>query len=507
MSSRPATAHKRRRLGDIVQTPWRQFVNPFEPLRPISDDEVESLHLAALDILERIGIRCQVKEARDIFARAGAIVDEADGRVRLGRDIIEAALATAPAELTLSPRNAGQAVKLGGRNMATAAVLGPPNVTDLMRGRRSGTLADLGELLKLTQFFNAVQMNGWPVEPLDVEVRHRHLEAAFAMLTLTDKVPYVFCQSRQRIKDVIEMCAIARGESLEQFAQRPGVFSIINTNTPLQYDVPMTVGVMDMARYGQPTLLTPFVMAGASTPATIAGAMALNTAEVLFGVALAQLARPGAPVLYGCAAMNVDMKTGAPAYGLADMHRCTLIGGQMARRYKLPMRSSNFSAANSADFASGYESANSVMAAMTAGAHLLMHAAGWVEGGLCSSYEKFVLDVEIVQTMSQMLEPVRIDADTLALGEIEAVGPGGHFFGTERTIATYETAFYRPLISQTQNYGAWMEGGGKTAAERATGIWQEALKTYAEPPLDPAIREALAAFVARRKQEGGAPID
>jgi len=212
-------------------------------------------------------------------------------------------------------------------------------------------------------------------------------------------------------------------------------------------------------------------------------------------------------VLYGCAAMNVDMKTGAPAYGLADMHRCTLIGGQMARRYKLPMRSSNFSAANAADFASGYESANSVMAAMNAGAHLLMHAAGWVEGGLCTSYEKFVLDVEIVQTLSQILEPVRIDADTLAIEEIEAVGPGGHFFGTERTIATYESAFYRPLISQTQNYGAWMEGGGKTATERAMAIWQEALKIYTEPAIDPGIREALTAFVTRRKQDGGAPIE
>lgn len=507
MTSRPATSHKRRRLGDIVQKPWRQLINPFTPLRLISDDEVESLHLASLDILERIGIRCQVNEARDIFAGAGARVDETDGRVRVGRDIVEAALATAPAELTLTPRNPARAMKLGGNNMTTAAVLGPPNCSDLIRGRRSGSLADLGELLKLTQFFNAVQMNGWPVEPLDVEVKYRHLDAAFAMLTLTDKVPYVFCQSRRRIRDVLEMCAIARGESLEQFALRPGVFSIINTNTPLQYDVPMTVGVMDMARYGQPTLLTPFVMAGASTPATIAGAMALNTAEVLFGVTLAQLVRPGAPVLYGCAAMNVDMKTGAPAYGLADMHRCTLIGGQLARRYMLPMRSSNFSASNTTDFASGHESASSVMAAMTAGAHLLMHAAGWVEGGLCTSYEKFVLDVEIVQTMSQMLEPVRIDADTLAVGEIATVGPGGHFFGTERTIATYETAFYRPLISQTQNHGAWMEGGGKTAPERAAAIWQEALKTYAEPPLDPGIREALSAFVAKRKEEGGAPID
>lgn len=507
MNARTGTAHRRRRVGDIVQKPWQQLSNPYPRARLISDDEVEHLHLAAVEILERIGIRCKVKEARDIFAHAGALIDESDGRVRLGREIVEAALQTAPAELTLTPRNSERAVRLGGDYLTTAAVLGPPNCTDLLRGRRGGTLADMAELLKLTQFFNAVQMNGWPVEPLDIEVKDRHLDTAFAMLTLTDKVPYVFCQSRQRIRDVIEMCAIARGETLEQFVARPGVFSIINTNTPLQYDVPMTVGVMDMARYGQPTLLTPFVMAGASTPATIASAMALNTAEVLFGLTLAQLVRPGAPVLYGCAAVNVDMKTGAPAYGLADMHRCTVIGGQLARRYRLPLRSSNFSASNIADFASGYESANAVSAAMASGANLLMHAAGWMEGGLCTSYEKFVLDCEIVQTLEQMLQPVVINSDTLALEEIMSVGPGGHFFGTGRTIATFETAFYRPLISSTQNYGAWTDGGAKSAAERASAIWQEALKTYEEPALDPGIREALASFVARRREEGGAAID
>jgi trimethylamine--corrinoid protein Co-methyltransferase len=205
--------------------------------------------------------------------------------------------------------------------------------------------------------------------------------------------------------------------------------------------------------------------------------------------------------------MNVDMKTGAPAYGLADMHRCTIIGGQMARRYGLPLRSSNFSASNIADFASGYESANASFAGIGAGANLLMHAAGWVEGGLCTSYEKFVLDCEIVQTLAQMLEPVTINADTLALDEIAAVGPGGHFFGTERTIATFETAFYRPLVSATQNYGAWHDAGAKTATERATLVWQEALSTYTEPAIDPAIRDELEAFVARRKEQGGAPLD
>lgn len=498
---------RRRSASDIVQMPWRELRNPLPPTRLISDDEVEAIHNAALTLLERVGVRCAFAEAREVLAKAGAIIDEADGRVRLGREIVEEALKTVPSEITLTPRNAAHAVRLGHEHLTTAAVLGPPNCTDLVRGRRSGTLNDLRELLKLTQFFNIVQMNGWPVEPLDIEVRHRHLEAALAMLTLTDKVPYVFCQSRQRIEDVLTMCAIARGETLEEFGQRPGVFSIINTNTPLTYDVPMTVGVMDMARHGQPVLLTPFIMAGASTPATIASAMALNTAEVLFGVTLAQLVRKGAPVLYGCAAMNVDMKTGAPAYGLADMQRCTLIGGQMARRYNMPMRSSNFSSANIPDFASGYESANACFAAASAGANLLMHAAGWVEGGLCTSYEKFVLDCEIVQSLAQTLEPVKIDADTLALDEIAAVGPGGHFFGTERTIATFETAFYRPLVSSTQNYGAWLEAGGKSAAERATAIWQGALAAYAEPAIDPAIAEALSAYVAKRREQGGAPID
>lgn len=504
LRARPAP---RRRATDIVQKPWAQLVNPYAPARLISDDAVEAIHLAALTILETVGVRCPVGEAQEMFRKAGAIVDASNDRIRLGREIVAAALASAPSDFTLVPRNALRACRIGGRHLATAALLGPPNCSDLVRGRRSGTFADLQELLKLTQYFNVIHMNGWPVEPLDIEVRYRHLDAAFSMLSLTDKVPYVFCQSRQRIEDVLTLCAIARGETLGQFAARPGAFSIINTNTPLQYDVPMAVGVMEMAKYGQPTLITPFVMAGASTPATIASAMAMTCAEILFGLTLAQLVRPGAPVMFGCASKNIDMKTGAPAYGFADMLKCTVIGGQMARRYKLPLRSSNFSASNIPDFASGYESANAVSSALQAGVNLLMHAAGWVESGLCASYEKFVLDCEIVQSMAHLLEPVAVNEDTLALDEIAEVGPGGHFFGTARTISTLETAFYRPLISSTQNYGAWMEAGGKDAAQRATLVWQEALNTYVEPTLDSAIRDELAAFVAKRREAGGAPLD
>jgi trimethylamine--corrinoid protein Co-methyltransferase len=502
-----ASSGKRRKAGDIVQMPWRQMRNPFKPLQIISDDEVEAVHGAALRILSEVGIRCHVAEARFLLSRAGALVDESDARVRIGPELIEMALATVPAEVTLTPRNADHAVTFGGDFVGTAAVLGPPNVTDLVRGRRSGTLADMSELLKLTQFFNAVQMNGWPVEPLDCEVRVRHLDAALAMLTLTDKVPYVFCQSRQRIEDVLTLCALARGETLEEFAARPGVFSIINTNTPLQYDVPMTLGVMEMARHGQPTLITPFIIAGASTPNSLASAMAMNSAEVLFGVVLAQLVRPGAPVFYGCAAMPVDMKTGAPAYGWADMNRFTLLGAQMARRYKLPMRTSNFSSENVPDFLSGMQSTFMSYSALTSGAHLLMHATGWAEGGLCTSYEKFVLDCEIVQSLAHMMSPADMSRDAFAVDEIAAVGPGGHFFGTERTIATYDSAFYRPLVSSTQNYGAWLEAGGRDAAQRATAVWQEALRSYERPALEDERREAMEAFVAKRKEEGGAPLD
>ena len=361
MSSRPATANKRRRLGDIVQNAVaaaRQSASARRRL--ISDDEVESLHLAALDILERIGVRCQVKEARDIFAGAGAIIDEADGRVRVGRDIVEQR--SRPRR-----RNHAHAAQPGPRSEARRQLpdhRGGAGAAQLHRSHARPALRHAGRsrpsFLKLTQFFNAVQMNGWPVEPLDIEVSYRHLDAALAMLTLTDKVPYVFCQSRQRIRDVLEMCAIARGETLEQFAQRPGVFSIINTNTPLQYDVPMTIGVMDMARYGQPTLLTPFVMAGASTPATIASAMALNTAEVLFGAdagAIGAARRAGA--LWLCRHECRHEDRSARLWACRHATAARMIGGQMARRYGCRCARPISAPSNIADFASGYESANS----------------------------------------------------------------------------------------------------------------------------------------------------
>jgi trimethylamine---corrinoid protein Co-methyltransferase len=504
-ANRRATS-RRRNVNEVVQTSWGQVANWLPFIESVSPQEVELIHTSALEILEELGIRCSVQEAQDYFSAAGAIVDRSSGLIRVGREIVEAGLSTVPSHFQLVPRNPQRAVILEQGRFATAAVMGSPNCTDLSRGRRSGSMSDFNELLQLTQFFNSVHMNGWPVEPLDVEVRHRHLDATLSMLTLTDKVPYVACQSQQRIQDVLSLCAIARGESLDQFKETPGVFSIINTNTPLQFDIPMTVGIIEMARFRQPVLITPFIMAGASTPATIASAMTLNTAEVLFGVTLGQLVNPGAPAVFGCAAMNIDMKTGAPAMGFPDMHRCTLIAGQLASRYRMPLRSSNFCSGNIPDFISGVESTASVFSALMAGANLIMHAAGWMENGLCTSYEKFVLDCEIMQMAGHILERASITSEFISLAEIKSVGAGGHFLGTDRTIATYETAFYRPLISSTQNYGAWLEAGGKSSSERATVVWQEALRNYQKPGLEPERMEAMWEFVSRRREEGGAPL-
>jgi trimethylamine--corrinoid protein Co-methyltransferase len=511
-AARPARGASRRtghgrRDGAIFQRPWQQLRNPYRPFELASDEEIEAIHRASLEILERIGIRFALKEARDIFRGAGALIDEDAQRVRLGADIVQAALKTVPDGVTLETYNAARTVSLGRDKLVFATVLGPPYCHDLARGRRQGTLADYGDFIRLAQVFNVIHLiGGSPVEPGDIPVPVRHLDAVETMLNLSDKVPYVFCQSRRRVLDAFEMIAIARGITMDELADSPSTYSIINTNSPLQYDIPMAEGVIEMARFGQPTLITPFTLAGATTPITMAGAIAQQNAEILAGVALAQLVRPGAPVLYGGATSNVDMRTGSPGYGSPESVRATFISGQLARRYGMPIRSSNFSGSPCADYQAAIESQLMTFAAIGAGAHLLMHAAGWMEGGLCASFEKFVLDVEMLQMMAVCLEPLCIDKETLALDVIAEVGPGGHFFGTAQTIANYETAFYRPLVFNTKSHGQWVEDGRQDATARAHHVYLQALREYRPPALDPARSQALRAFVEKRKAEGGAPL-
>jgi trimethylamine--corrinoid protein Co-methyltransferase len=310
-----------------------------------------------------------------------------------------------------------------------------------------------------------------------------------------------------RARDHLEMGRISLGLTWEEFAERPSLYTVINANSPLQYDIPMLEGMIEMARARQIVVVTPFTLAGAMAPITVPGALVQQNAEALAGMAFVQIVEPGAPVVYGGFTSNVDMKSGAPAFGTPEYTQATLIGGQLARRYGVPFRASNVNASNAPDGQAVYESAMSIWACVLGHTNVVMHGLGWLEGGLCASFEKFILDAEMLQMMAEFLKPPEIDAASLALEAIRDVGPGGHYFSTAHTMERYERAFYAPLLSDWRNFETWLEDGGVDATRRANRIWKQILADYQPPPLDPAIDEALQAYVDRRTAEGGVPAD
>jgi trimethylamine--corrinoid protein Co-methyltransferase len=488
----------------VPQLPWRRLENPFPPLLLASPDQIEDLHRASLRILSEFGIRVMGARVLDLFAAAGARVDRSEGVVRLDHELIEAALATAPPEVTLTPRNPDRAVRIGGNSVVFGLVAGPPNVHDRIGGRRTGNMTDYANFIRLAQYFNAIHMIGNQVTaPQELPTNTRHLDAYRANLTLSELTYHCTAIGRGRAMDGIRMMAIARGITLDEMARSPGVTTIISVNSPRLFDAEMGEGLIAMAEHGQPVTITPFTLMGAMTPVTLAAALAQQNAEALFGVVLTQLVRPGAPVIYGAFTSNVDMRSGAPAFGTPENARANVISGQLARRYGLPYRTSNANASNVVDLQATYETVMSTWGAVLGGANLIYHAAGWLEGGLTASYEKLVLDVEILQNMMEFLRPFDTSEGEMGLDAIAAVPTGGHFFGAEHTMQRYETAFYRPLLSDWANFGAWSAAGEKTALDRATEVWQAALADYEEPAMDPAIREELDAYVARRKAEIG----
>jgi len=288
--------------------------------------------------------------------------------------------------------------------------------------------------------------------------------------------------------------------------REPCLYSIINTNSPLQLDIPMAWGVVEMARLGQPLCITPFTLAGAMAPVTLAGALAQQNAEALACIVLSQAVRPGAPLIYGGFTSNVDMRSGAPAFGTPEYIKAALIGGQMARRYKMPYRSSNVNASVWPDAQSAYEGAMSIWGALMGWTNMLAHGVGWLEGGLVASYEKYIIDAEMLQIMAEFFTPTEVSESTLAIDAIRDVGHGGHFFGTAHTLERYETAFYTPLLSDWRNFQQWSADGSVDATNRATKVWKQMLVEYEQPKLDPAVAEELRAFVERRTREGGAPM-
>jgi trimethylamine--corrinoid protein Co-methyltransferase len=299
------------------------------------------------------------------------------------------------------------------------------------------------------------------------------------------------------------MACIALQTDRAGLMERPALLGIINTNSPMQLDKPMTEAVQELAGSGQVCCITPFTLAGSMSPATLAGTLVQQTAEVLAVTTYAQLVRPGAPVMYGSFASNVDMRSGSPALGTPEYAKAAQASGQIARRLGLPYRSSNTTVSNCLDGQAVFESEMSLWGAIMGGANLVNHAAGWLEGGLTASFEKLILDAEMLQMMAEYLRPIEVNDDELALDAIAEVGPGGHHFGTSHTLARYESAFYSPIMSNRQNFESWQEAGSIDSATRANTIWKQLLNEYQQPHLDPAIDDALVDYVERRKRQIG----
>ncbi|MEZ5911531.1 MAG: trimethylamine methyltransferase family protein [Paracoccaceae bacterium] len=515
-----ADVHRKRRAGGrdghkaragvaaIDQMSWRIPLNPDRPTEPLDEDGVEAIHKGAMRILSDIGIEFLNPEAVEILTKAGCRIDGTN--VRMDEDFVMEMLGHAPSSFTITPRNPAREVVIGGKHMVFVNVSSPPNSWDLARGKRAGDFETFREFIKLTQYFNCIHVaGGYPVEPIDIHPSVRHLDCLYEKLTLTDKVCHAYSLGRERVEDVMEMVRLAGGLSHEEFDAKPRMYTNINSVSPLKHDFPMLDGALRLARRNQPVVVTPFTLAGAMAPVTMAGAVTLSIAEALAAIALLQYVRPGCPVAIGTFTSNVDMKSGAPAFGTPEYLRATQMTGQLVRKYRLPMRASGVCAANVPDAQSMWETSNSLWSAVQSGANLVYHAAGWLEGGLIASPEKFVLDCEILQMIQRYFEPETFGTapDDIALDAIREVGPQGHYFGCEHTQERYSTAFYAPFASDWRNYEAWAQDGSVWSAERAHRIYRAILDDFTPPPMPDDHRGALADFVARRKSEGGAPTD
>lgn len=495
-----------RAASGFNQLPWHTVRNPFPPFKFISDDQVEDIHKASLTVLRETGINFLLPEARAILKEAGADVDESTTRVRFPEGLIEAYLAKAPAQFTVHARNPEHNLSWGGNVLNFGMVASPPNVSALDIPRRAGTFDDYCDLLKLSQSLNIVHFNaGYPVEPTDIAPRLRHLDAFQAATRLTDKISLSYALGKERIQDALKMTCIARGISIKELKSQPSFFTVVNANSPLQYDTPMLEGTIEMARHNQPVVITPFTLAGAMAPITMAGALVQQNAEALAGIAFIQMVNPGAPSVYGGFTSNVDMKSGSPAFGTPEHSKATIIGGQLARRYNLPYRASNVNASNAPDAQSVYESQMTIWGCMLGHCNVMMHGAGWIEGGLCASFEKVIIDAEMLQMMAEFLKPMDTSPEALAIEVMEEVGPGGHYFGTQHTIDRYENAFYTPILSDWSNFENWRDNGSQDTTQRAHKIYKDLIKNYVAPPLDPAIDEELDRFIKLRHEEGGVP--
>ena len=472
-------------------------------MRAFSDDHISAMHEASLGVLEDLGVKVLLPEARQLYRAAGARVDEATEMVYIGREIVEAALESAPPVVEAKGGTPDRDITLELGSLVFQPGAGAPHATDCVKGRRPGTLSDFRDLARLTQHFDVFQMVPPLVEPQDVDPALRHYATTDVQLTLSDKVPFVFSRGTPQVTECFEMIRDFKGLSDEEFAAVSHCYTIINTNSPRQIDIPMAQGLIDFARAGQVSIVTPFTLMGAMAPITVGGAITLSHAEALASIALTQIAKKGAPVCYGTFTSNVDMKSGAPVFGTPEHFRASLAAGQLARLVGLPWRSATGSAANLNDVQSANETQFGLWGCLMAGATIVIHSAGWLEGGLTVSYEKLITDVEVLQMVAELCLAGEEAGADMGLDALADVAPGGHFFGTPHTMARYRTEFYEPLVADYANFGTWAEAGEQDATQRATALWQDILgKEPVQYGRD--RQDALRSYIEARTAAGGA---
>jgi trimethylamine--corrinoid protein Co-methyltransferase len=480
----------------------RMFVNTMPRYEILSEDAMGVLDRGWRRIVTEIGIEFLLEEAVEEFRKAGQQVVDGN-RVILDPEFVLEQVAKVPREFEWQARNPELSAHIGGDNMVFASVYGCPFVRE-GDVRREATMSDFENLVRLSQAFPELDSPGGTIcEPNDTPLDSRHLDMVFALQTLSEK-PYMgSVTSGPNAADTIRMGEILFG-GREAIERAPATISLINVNSPLRYDDRMLSALVEYARAGQAVIVTPFLLMGAMSPVSIPATLAQQMAEALAGIALVQLIRPGSPVIFGSFLSNTDMQSGSPSFGTPESAIGLFCTGQIARSFGLPWRSGGgLNSSQTVDAQSAYESLMTMLPTFLAGANFVLHSAGWLEAGLVSCYEKFIVDIEILRQLRHEFTPLEIDEESLAFGAHEEVGPGGHFLGAAHTLERFRECFYRPLLSSTENFERWQNKGGRDAAARAAEIWRKTLEEYEEPALDPAIRQELEAFVSRRRTELG----
>ncbi|MHB1508393.1 MAG: trimethylamine methyltransferase family protein [Acidimicrobiales bacterium] len=477
------------------------FENRMPRYEILSEDALAVLDKGWRRIVSEIGVQFAKPEAVELFAAAG---QKTDGEVvYLDPDFVLAQVALAPSQFDVQARNPANSVHIGGNSMVFSGVYGPPFVRE-GDTRRDATMQDFRRFCMLSQSFAELDSAGGVIcEPSDAPLDSRHLDMIFALQTLTDKIYMGNVVSGPNALDTIAMTEILFGGS-ETIRKTPATISLINCNSPLRWDDRMLDAQFEYNKAYQPVVLTPFLLMGAMSPVTIPAALVQQLAEALSGIALSQLIAPGCPVIFGSFLSNIDMQSGSPTFGTPESAMGLLCTGQLARHFGLPFRSGGgLTSSQTADAQAGYEALMTLLPTFLAGTNFVMHTAGWLEGGLVSCYEKFVIDIELLRMMQVEFTPLEINEDSLAFGAHEEVGHGGHFLGASHTMDRFRDCFYRPILSSSKNFERWKRDGSLDASARASEISNQTLDAYEPPPLDSAVRAELEDYVTRRRRELG----